>query len=243
MVVRSKLGLAVAVVLALAIVVIANYFSVIREQRADRSREEEAAQQAREKTPPPKPEGNNMFGAEELKALGAGADPEKYADVDGSVVRIQTDKGDIVIRLFDEDAPITVDNFLRLAAAGFYDGLVFHRVEPGFVIQTGDPKGTGMGGPGWQIPDEIHENNRLERGTVGMANSGPNTGGSQFFVCMKRSEHLDERHTAFGEVLEGMQVVEAIRVKDAMRKVVIEKHRVLPKSEDDTETARHLHAS
>jgi cyclophilin family peptidyl-prolyl cis-trans isomerase len=217
----------VLVLLALAAVIVANYATKLPEIREERERERAEAERAEKmkaqaaKKPEAKPD--LEFGARELAAVGAGAHPERYPDAKGSVVTIHTNKGDIVIELLDDAAPITVDNFLRLAASGFYNGLLFHRVEPGFVIQTGDPEGTGRGGPGWTIPDEIHPNNRFEPGTVGMANSGPNTGGSQFFVCLTQSPHLNERHTAFGRVLSGMDVARRIQVGDEMQTVTIEK--------------------
>ena len=117
-----------------------------------------------------------------------------------------------------------MDNFLRLSAKGFYDGTIFHRVEPGFCVQGGDPEGTGMGGPGYTIPDEIHANNHIVVGTLAMANAGPNTGGSQFFISLGVSSYLDKKHTDFGKVLSGMDVVEKIAVGDAIKKVVINKH-------------------
>jgi peptidyl-prolyl cis-trans isomerase B (cyclophilin B) len=121
-----------------------------------------------------------------------------------------TNHGDIVLELFDEDAPKTVDNFRKLAEDGFYDGLIFHRVIPDFMIQGGCPQGTGTGGPGYTFKDEINEH-KVVKGALAMANAGPNTNGSQFFIVTTESAPwLDGKHTVFGEVAEGMDVVDTI---------------------------------
>src|ERR671927_1441084 len=121
-----------------------------------------------------------------------------------------TNHGDIEIELFDEDAPKTVQNFKDLAGEGFYDGLVFHRVIRDFMIQGGCPQGTGTGGPGYQFEDEINQH-RIVRGTLAMANAGPNTNGSQFFiVTTQEAPWLDGKHTVFGQVTNGMEAVDAI---------------------------------
>jgi peptidyl-prolyl cis-trans isomerase B (cyclophilin B) len=123
---------------------------------------------------------------------------------------ITTNHGTIEVELFDEDAPKTVENFTKLARDGFYDGVVFHRVIPDFMIQGGDPTGTGMGGPGYQFDDEQNERG-VVRGALAMANSGPNTNGSQFFIVTAEAcPWLDGKHTVFGRVTSGMDVVEAI---------------------------------
>jgi len=123
---------------------------------------------------------------------------------------IQTPKGDIELEIFTEDAPKAATNFLTLARRGFYDGVVFHRVVPGFVIQGGDPTGTGRGGPGYTFEDEPFSGD-YERGTVAMANAGPNTNGSQFFICLvDLSGRLPRNYTIFGRVTKGMGVVDAI---------------------------------
>jgi cyclophilin family peptidyl-prolyl cis-trans isomerase len=123
---------------------------------------------------------------------------------------LHTNHGAISLELFGEDAPNTVGNFARLARDGFYDGVVFHRVIPDFMIQGGDPTGTGMGGPGYEFEDEINPN-RVERGALAMANSGPNTNGCQFFIVTAEScPWLDGKHTVFGRVTEGMEVVDRI---------------------------------
>jgi cyclophilin family peptidyl-prolyl cis-trans isomerase len=127
-----------------------------------------------------------------------------------SQMTMTTNHGDIVLELFDEDAPETVENFRRLAADGFYDGLIFHRVIPDFMIQGGCPQGTGTGGPGYTFKDEINEH-KIVKGALAMANAGPNTNGSQFFIVTRdECPWLDGKHTVFGEVREGMDVVETI---------------------------------
>jgi peptidyl-prolyl cis-trans isomerase B (cyclophilin B) len=123
---------------------------------------------------------------------------------------MQTNQGAIEIELFDEDAPKTVENFKKLAQDGFYDGVIFHRVIPDFMIQGGDPTGTGSGGPGYQFEDEFNKN-KVERGALAMANSGPNTNGSQFFIVTAEAcPWLDGKHTVFGRVTNGMDVADAI---------------------------------
>ena len=127
-----------------------------------------------------------------------------------STATMTTNRGAIGIELFDDDAPKTVENFVKLARDGFYDGVIFHRVIPDFMIQGGDPTGTGMGGPGYQFEDE--KNGRaVERGALAMANSGPNTNGSQFFIVTAQScPWLNGLHTVFGRVTSGMDVVDDI---------------------------------
>jgi cyclophilin family peptidyl-prolyl cis-trans isomerase len=127
-----------------------------------------------------------------------------------STATLNTSKGPIVLALFDEDAPKTVKNFADLAGQGFYDGLIFHRVIEGFMLQGGCPQGTGTGGPGYTFEDEINQH-KIVRGALAMANAGPNTNGSQFFiVTAEECPWLDGKHTVFGEVTAGMDVVEAI---------------------------------
>ncbi len=128
---------------------------------------------------------------------------------DGNKVLLKTTKGDIVIELYG-DMPITSGNFKKLVKEGFYNGIVFHRVIPDFMIQGGCPEGTGTGGPGYTIKDEFREINENNRGTISMANAGPNTGGSQFFINLVNNNYLDGKHPVFGEVVEGMDVVDAI---------------------------------
>ena len=148
-------------------------------------------------------------------------------------IKIETTKGDIYADLYQTEAPKTVENFVTLAKKGFYDGIIFHRVIPGFMIQTGDPTGTGMGGPGYQFKDEFSSKLRHDKpGVLSMANSGPNTNGSQFFITDTATPWLDDRHSVFGQVTGGMDVVLAIAKvprdrqdkpieKIAMNKVVV----------------------
>lgn len=126
-----------------------------------------------------------------------------------TTVLLNTTKGDITIQLA-ADMPITAGNFEKLVKKGFYDGVIFHRVIPGFMVQGGDPTGTGMGGPGYEIKDEFTKSNRNDRGTISMANAGPNTGGSQFFLNVANNNFLDGKHPVFGKVTKGMDVVDAI---------------------------------
>lgn len=134
---------------------------------------------------------------------------------------IETDKGNVRIELFEKDAPGTVANFESLINKGFYDGLTFHRVIPGFMAQGGCPQGTGVGGPGYTIPCEINPNKHV-RGALSMAHRGKDTGGSQFFICYDSFPHLDGVHTVFGRVVEGMDVVDQIHPGDKMSKVTVE---------------------
>ena len=123
---------------------------------------------------------------------------------------LHTNHGAIAIELFDDAAPKTVENFLKLARDGFYNGVIFHRVIPDFMVQGGDPTGTGSGGPGYQFEDEFNDN-KVVRGALAMANAGPNTNGSQFFiVTTEAASWLDGKHTVFGRVTDGMDVVDAI---------------------------------
>ena len=127
-----------------------------------------------------------------------------------NTAKLHTSRGAIDVELFDDDAPKTVDNFLRLARDGFYDGVIFHRVIPDFMVQGGDPTGTGTGGPGYTFEDEFNQH-KIERGALAMANAGPNTNGSQFFIVVtEAAPWLDGKHTVFGHVTEGMDVVDAI---------------------------------
>lgn len=127
------------------------------------------------------------------------------------VASIETNKGTVRVELFEERAPKTAGNFIELAEKGFYDGVIFHRVIPDFMIQGGDPKGTGTGGPGYAIDDEFHpELRHTGPGILSMANSGPDTGGSQFFITLAATPWLDDRHAVFGKVVDGMEVVEEI---------------------------------
>ena len=135
---------------------------------------------------------------------------------------IETGKGSIEIELFPEHAPKTVNNFVFLARDGFYDDVTFHRVIADFMIQGGDPTGSGRGGPGYRFEDEFAGNPlRHERGVISMANAGPGTNGSQFFITHGPQPHLDGRHTVFGKVSKGLDVVDAIQQGDSMIKLTI----------------------
>ena len=124
--------------------------------------------------------------------------------------RFQTNQGEFVLDLFDKEMPVTAGNFIKLAEKGFYNGIIFHRVIKDFMIQGGDPTGTGTGGPGYVIKDEFTKNNRNDRGTISMANAGPNTGGSQFFINVVNNNYLDKKHPVFGKVSSGMEIVDKI---------------------------------
>jgi peptidyl-prolyl cis-trans isomerase B (cyclophilin B) len=134
-----------------------------------------------------------------------------------------TSRGRIVVELFTKDAPTTVNNFVFLARDGFYDGTVFHRVIADFMVQGGDPTGTGRGGPGYRFEDETKNNpNRHARGVLSMANAGPNTNGSQFFITHVDTPWLDGKHTVFGRVLSGLDVVDSVQQGDTLNSVTIE---------------------
>lgn len=137
---------------------------------------------------------------------------------------IETVKGNMKVEFFADDAPGTVENFIKLSKDGFYDGLTFHRVIPDFVIQGGCPNGTGSGGPGYKIKCELDGDNQYhDRGVLSMAHAGRNTGGSQFFIChsRKNTAHLDRNHTVFGKVTEGLDVIDQIRQGDVIKKITI----------------------
>ena len=169
---------------------------------------------------------------------------QAQADMNLPRVKFATNKGDIVLELFEEEAPNTVANMISLAESGFYDGVKFHRVIPNFMAQGGDPlskdadpSNDGTGGPGYAIPSEFDAPNARKhfRGTLSMANSGPNTGGSQFFVTVLPTTHLNGRHTVYGRVIEGMDVVDGLQIGD-----VIEKATVLNKRPGSTYTVKKL---
>lgn len=135
---------------------------------------------------------------------------------------IETNRGAITLDLFTKDAPTTVNNFVFLARDGFYDGTVFHRVIDNFMVQGGDPTGTGRGGPGYRFADEVKNNpNRHKVGSLSMANAGPNTNGSQFFITHVATDWLDGAHTVFGQVREGQDVVDSIQQGDRIERVTI----------------------
>ncbi len=152
--------------------------------------------------------------AEELSALTERAR--------SSQVRIATKHGDIIFTLFPDDAPLHAAAFLKLADAGFYDGLLFHRVEPGFVVQGGDPKGDGTGGPGYHLKAEFNARPHV-RGTVAMARATPpDSAGSQFYICLGDARFLDNQYTVFGQMSEGFEALDAIRRGDTMTSVKVE---------------------
>jgi peptidyl-prolyl cis-trans isomerase A (cyclophilin A) len=172
------------------------------------------------------------------------ADESAMDDPDNPTVTLHTNRGDVVVELFEKRAPRTVENFLGLAAGdkewsdpetgetrtdSLYEGTIFHRIIDGFMIQGGDPEGTGRGGPGYTFDDEFHEElTHDEAGKLSMANRGPNTNGSQFFITLGAQPHLDGKHAVFGQVIEGMDVVEKIgslptdRNDKPMKDVVVE---------------------
>jgi len=135
----------------------------------------------------------------------------------------ETSRGSIVVDLFPKDAPNTVNNFVFLAREGFYNGTKFHRVIPDFMVQGGDPEGTGRGGPGYKFADEVKNNPRKhQRGSLSMANAGPNTNGSQFFITHIATDWLNGKHTVFGQVRSGQEVVDAVKQGDTLTRVTIE---------------------
>ena len=139
-----------------------------------------------------------------------------------SVAKLSTTKGDILFTFYPDDAPLHCAAFIKLADAGFYDGLAFHRVEPGFVVQGGDPSGNGTGGPGYRLKAEFNSRPHL-RGTVAMARSSdPNSAGSQFYICLDDARFLDKNYTVFGQMSDGFEALDAIRVGDTMNSVTIE---------------------
>jgi len=133
---------------------------------------------------------------------------------------IKTDKGDIVLELYAQDAPVTVNNFVSLSKKGFYNGLTFHRIIPGFMAQGGDPSGNGTGGPGYKFQDEFSKRTHVT-GALSMANSGANTNGSQFFICYAPQPHLNGKHTVFGQCTSGMDVLTKLVNGDKMNEIVI----------------------
>lgn len=150
--------------------------------------------------------------------------PEMQIETDRTYrATIETEKGDIELELYPEYAPRTVNNFVFLAREGFYDGVTFHRVISDFMIQGGDPTGTGRGGPGYRFEDEFSGNPLIhETGVISMANAGPDTNGSQFFITHSPQPHLNGRHTVFGKVVNGQEVVDSIGQGDVMDRVVVQ---------------------
>ncbi|UCG10874.1 MAG: peptidylprolyl isomerase [Dehalococcoidia bacterium] len=134
---------------------------------------------------------------------------------------IETEKGNLVLELFAQDVPVTVNNFVFLAREGFYDNVTFHRVIPGFMAQGGDPTGTGYGDPGYTFADEFTEHTHLA-GALSMANAGPNSNGCQFFITYAPQPGLDGKHAVFGQLIEGMEVLKQITKGDVIKKIIIE---------------------
>lgn len=149
--------------------------------------------------------------------------PEMKIDTNKNyMAEIETNRGSIKLELFPKYAPKTVNNFVFLAQQGFYDGVSFHRVISNFMIQGGDPTGTGAGGPGYSFGDEVADNPLIhETGVISMANAGPNTNGSQFFITHSPQPHLNGKHTVFGKVVSGQNVVDSIRQGDKMEQIII----------------------
>ena len=138
------------------------------------------------------------------------------------IANFDTSRGPIKVELYADKAPLTVANFVNLVKHGFYAGLAFHRVIADFMVQGGCPEGSGRGGPGYRFEDETKNGVRHERGVLSMANAGPNTNGSQFFITHIKTDWLDGKHTVFGKVLEGLDVVDAIQQGDAINKITLE---------------------
>lgn len=151
--------------------------------------------------------------------------PEMQINTDKTLkVKIETTQGDIDLEVYPQHAPKTVNNFVFLASEGFYDGVVFHRVISNFMIQGGDPTGTGSGGPGYKFEDEVNNNPlKHEQGVISMANAGPNTNGSQFFITHSPQPHLNGNHTVFGKVVKGQNVVDAVQQGDKIVHLTISK--------------------
>jgi len=149
--------------------------------------------------------------------------PDMQIDTDKNCkITITTNRGDIKLSLYPQFAPKTVNNFVFLAKEGFYDGVIFHRIINNFMIQSGDPTGTGRGGPGYKFEDEFEGNPlKHETGVISMANAGPGTNGSQFFITHSPQPHLNGAHTVFGKVIEGQEVVDQMRQGDTMEKVTV----------------------
>ena len=172
-------------------------------------------------TPPPAATSDSS--AQTTPAMLTWTFPGKLPDaqIQNKQIRIHTEKGDIVFELFPDTAPLTVSNFVYLTTGKYYDGLTFHRREEGFVIQGGDPSGNGTGGPGYKFADELNDKYTYDRGIVAMANAGPNTNGSQFFIMLGNTP-LPKAYSIFGKVTSGMDVVDKIKVGDKMTTVTVE---------------------
>ena len=213
---NSRLIGSIIVIAILAVGLGASFYSDYRSRKP--APPTEAAKPPTPPTEAAKPEGN-------MPDTGVSVNDSKTETVGsgGSVIKIETEKGTITAELFDKKTPITVGSFLSLVKKGFYNGLTFHRCIPDFMIQGGDPKGTGTGGPGYTIPDEFDSSLKNDTGAFSMANAGPNTGGSQFFIVRKPQPHLNGKHSVFGKVLSGQDVVEKITDGVKMTKVSVVK--------------------
>jgi peptidyl-prolyl cis-trans isomerase B (cyclophilin B) len=160
--------------------------------------------------------------APETKIMSYSAPPPMTIDTTKQyTATIETEKGNIELELFASDVPVTVNNFVFLAREGFYDGVTFHRVIPDFMAQGGDPTGTGTGGPGYKFADEFTQHTH-GTGTLSMANAGPNTNGSQFFITYAPQPHLDNHHSVFGQLVSGMDVLKSIKQGDTIVRITIE---------------------
>ena len=173
-----------------------------------------APQPKPEPTPPPKPKTYS-------------APPPMKIDISKQyTATIETEKGDLVIELFAKDVPVTVNNFVFLSREGFYDGSTFHRIIPGFMAQGGDPTGTGMGNPGYRFADEFTQHTHVA-GVISMANAGPNTNGCQFFITYAPQHALDGKHTVFGQLIEGMDVLKKLTPRDPNQRPDFEGDRII----------------
>ncbi len=189
--------------------------------------------QAPKDAPPVQPEATETPPAETPEQAAPAPEtpkPEKESTMPEPLpqVTLETTKGKIVLELAEDDTPNTVANFISLAEKGFYNGLSFHRVIADFMVQGGCPKGTGTGGPGYVIADEFSPRLKHARGVISMANAGPNTGGSQFFITHVETPWLDGKHAIFGKVTQGMDVVDKIQVGDKIEKVTVDRKRSHP---------------
>lgn len=176
----------------------------------------EAAAKAPSEARTPKPSAPETSEAPVPKAAGPEINDNRLP-----LVSFRTSKGEMVVELFEDDAPNTVANFISLVEKGFYDGLKFHRVLANFMIQGGDPTGTGRGGPGYRFADEFSGRRHDGKGVLSMANSGPNTNGSQFFITHKATPWLDRKHSVFGRVVKGLDIVDEIARGDRMEKLTV----------------------
>jgi len=179
------------------------------------------------KPPPPPPPEPASEPAAKPKPNTYSAPPPMIIDTSKKYIAvIETEKGSLVLELFTKDVPVTVNNFVFLAREGFYDGSTFHRVIPGFMVQGGDPTGTGTGGPGYRFDDEF-TGHRHVTGALSMANAGPNTNGSQFFICYSLQRGLDGKHTVFGQLIEGMEVLKNLTPRDPNQNPQFEGDRII----------------